>query len=191
MVFPLLALTAGVGWQAICSGSAAKLRQAMPHSERSGALDRVGRWLLIALLVAGAGVAFNHARQWTQRIVVTQKQRDALLPRHVPGYAVMNYLRQHTTCRVYQFGLKTSIYYGPREIWGDLFGPWRESDFIHLPPAELARKLSAQGFEIVVALSTMAARLEAQPGFRDHFTLLYEKDDAKAYRIRPHDDPAP
>ena len=25
--------------------------------------------------------------------------------------------------------------------------------------------------------------LEAQPGFLDHFALMYEKDNAKAYRI--------
>jgi len=191
MAAPLLALTAGAGWQAVFGRITAKLRQAMPERDRSGTLDRVGRWLVIALLVTGAGVAIDQTRRSAQKIAVTQEQREAFLRQRVPGYAVMNYLREHATGRVYQFGLESTIYYGPRPIWGDWFGPWRYPDFTHLPPAELARKLSAQGFEIVAALSSAAAFLEAQPGFQDYFTLMYEKDDAKAYRIRPHDDPAP
>ena len=187
MALPLLALTAGVGWQALFGAVVATLGQAMPGRERSGALARAGRWLVIALLIAGAGVTFDKTRKGVQKIAVTQEQREDFLRQRVPGYAVMDYLRGHATGRVYQFGLESTIYYGPRAIWGDAFGPWRQADFIDLAPAELARKLSAQGFDIVAALSSMAAHLEAQPGFQDHFDLMYEKDQAKAYRIRRHE----
>ena len=57
----------------------------------------------------------------------------------------MNYLREHATGRVYQIALSEAIYYGPNPVWGDALGPWRYSDFISLPPPEMARKLAETG----------------------------------------------
>jgi hypothetical protein len=189
IAWPLLALLAGAGWLAIFGGMAAALRKAMPPCARGGALGRAGRWLSALLLVAAAGAVLGQTLRKAGNIAVTPGQREAFLRERVPGYAVMNALRERGAGRVYQAGLDSAIYYGPSPVWGDVFGPWRYADFIDLPPAELAGKLSAQGFDTLALSSPMAARLEARPGFQNHFTLLYEKDDAKAYRIR-HGEPA-
>ena len=209
IAWPLLALLAGAGWLAIFDGIDAMLRKAMPRRIGGGALDRAGRWFSVALLVVAVGALFGLTLRKAGDIAVTPEQREAFLRERVPGYAVMDYLREHATGRVYQLGLESTIYYGPSPVWGDWFGPWRYANFINLPPAELvlklspqsyadfinlpaaelARKLSAQGFETLAVSLSAATRLEAQPDFQNHFTLLYAKDDAKAYRIR-HDEPA-
>ena len=182
--FPLLALTAAVGWQTVFGGIAAKLRRSMPERDRSGGLDRAGRWFAILLLAAGLGLAFYKTREKVSMIATTPAQREAFLRKNVPGYAVMNYLREHATGRVYQIALSEATYYGPSPVWGDAIGPWRYSDFILFPPADYARKLAEKGFEAIAVSLPTATYLEAQPGFQEQFALMYEKDNAKAYRIR-------
>jgi hypothetical protein len=192
MAYPLLALTTATGWQTLFGGIVATLRETMPE-RRGMALDRAGRWLAIALMIVAVIVTFEKTRRKAGMIAVTPEQREVFLRQHVRGYAVMNHLREHAMSRVYQIGLESTIYYGPRPVWGDVFGPWRYADFIPLAPADLARKLSAEGFEFIAVSLTVASDLEARPGFGDHFTLMHEKDDAKAYRLRQyeHDDRTP
>jgi hypothetical protein len=183
--YPLLALTAAAGWLTLFDGVAAAWRKTFPQRGRGIALDRARRWLVAAPMIAAAVVAFGMTARRAQMIAVTPAQRDAVLRQRVPGYAVMNELREHATGRVYQIGLESAIYYGPRPVWGDVFGPWRYADFIRLAPAELARKLWAEGFEILAVSLPTARDLEARPGFADHFIPMYAEDGAKAYRIRP------
>ncbi len=116
-------------------------------------------------------------------VAATPAQREAFLRGRVPGYEVMKYLREHATGRVYQIALSEATYYGPSPVWGDALGPWRYTDFLMRPPAEYARKLADLGFEAIAVSSATVPVLEAQPGFHDHFALMYEKDNAKAYRI--------
>jgi hypothetical protein len=137
----------------------------------------------------GVGGSFYMTRRSVAAIATTPAERAAFLEAHVPGYAVMDYLRQHATGRVYQIALSEAIYYGPAPVWGDAIGPWRYADFIVLPPAEFARKLRGLGFEAIAVGASVdvanAPLLEARPGFLDHFALMYEKAGAKAYRILP------
>jgi hypothetical protein len=139
----------------------------------------------VLLLSVGVGGSFNMTRRSVAAIASTPAARAAFLDAHVPGYAVMNYLREHATGRVYQIALSEAIYYGPTPVWGDAIGPWRYADFIVLPPAEFARKLRGLGFEAIAVGASAAPMLAAQPGFLDHFALMYEKAGAKAYRILP------
>ncbi|MDM0053075.1 glycosyltransferase family 39 protein [Variovorax sp. J22R115] len=179
---PILALTAAVGWQTIFGAIALRLRRAMPERDLIGALDRAGRWLGVALLVVVATFSVHQARRKVALFATTPVEREAVLRKRVPGYAVMDYLRQHATGRVYQIALIEATYYGPNPVWGDALGPWRYSDFIVLPPLEFARKLAGLGFEAIAVDVANAPLLEAQPGFLDQFALMYEKDGAKAYR---------
>jgi hypothetical protein len=182
---PLIALVSVVGWQVLLGGMAGRLRQLLPHWERRGLLDRAGRGLGLLLLVVGLGGSLFMTRRSVAAIAATPAERAAFLEAEVPGYAVMNYLREHASGRVYQVALSEATYYGPAPVWGDAIGPWRYSDFITLPPAEFARKLSDQGFD-AIALGPWAVPLvEGRPGFLDHFALMYEKAGAKAYRILP------
>jgi 4-amino-4-deoxy-L-arabinose transferase-like glycosyltransferase len=182
---PLIALVSVVGWQALLARLADGLRRALPAWNARGLLDRAGRWLGVLLLAVGVGGSFYMTRRSVAAIATTPAERAAFLEAHVPGYAVMDYLRQHATGRVYQIALSEAIYYGPTPVWGDAIGPWRYADFIVLPPAEFARKLRGLGFEAIAVGASAAPMLAAQPGFLDHFALMYEKAGAKAYRILP------
>jgi len=182
---PLIALVSVVGWQALLARLADGLRRALPAWNARGLLDRAGRWLGVLLLLVGVGGSFYMTRRSVAAIATTPAERAAFLDAHVPGYAVMNYLREHATGRVYQIALSEAIYYGPAPVWGDAIGPWRYADFIVLPPAEFARKLRGLGFEAIAVGASAAPMLAAQPGFLDHFALMYEKAGAKAYRILP------
>ncbi|MDM0067187.1 glycosyltransferase family 39 protein [Variovorax sp. J31P207] len=182
---PLIALVSVVGWQALLARLAEGLRRALPAWNARGLLDRAGRWLGVLLLLVGVGGSFYMTRRSVAAIATTPAERAAFLDAHVPGYAVMNYLREHATGRVYQIALSEATYYGPAPVWGDAIGPWRYADFIVLPPAEFARKLRGLGFEAIAVGASAAPMLAAQPGFLDHFALMYEKAGAKAYRILP------
>ncbi|MGO4396026.1 ArnT family glycosyltransferase [Variovorax sp. M-6] len=182
---PLIALVSVVGWQALLGGLAGWLRRTLPRWNARGTLDRAGRCLGVLLVVIGVGGSFYMTRRSVAAIATTPAERTAFLEAQVPGYAVMNYLREHATGRVYQIALSEATYYGPAPVWGDAIGPWRYSDFIVLPPAEFARKLYSLGFEAIAVGAGSAPLLEAQPGFLDHFALMYEKAGAKAYRILP------
>jgi hypothetical protein len=179
---PILALTAAVGWQTLFGAIALRMRRAMPAKDLVGGLDRAGRWLGVGLLIVLVTFSVHQTRRKAALYAVTPVERQAVLRKHVPGYMVMDYLRQHTTGRAYQIALIEATYYGPNPVWGDALGPWRYSDFIVLPPPEFARKLAGLGFEAIAVDSVNAKLLEARPGFLDHFALLYEKDGAKAYR---------
>lgn len=182
---PLIALVSVVGWQALLGGLAGWLRRALPRWNAQGTLDRAGRCLGVLLVVIGVGGSFYMTRRSVAAIATTPAERTAFLEAKVPGYAVMNYLREHASGRVYQIALSEATYYGPAPVWGDAIGPWRYSDFIVLPPVEFARKLAGLGFEAIAVGAGSAPLLEAQPGFLDHFALMYEKAGAKAYRILP------
>ncbi|MDM0014371.1 phospholipid carrier-dependent glycosyltransferase [Variovorax sp. J22P168] len=181
---PLIALVSVVGWQALLGGIADQLRRWMPGWNARGLLDRAGHGLALLLIAVGVAGSLYMTRRSVAAIATTPAERSAFLDRNVPGYAVMNHLREHALKgRVYQIALSEATYYGPSPVWGDAIGPWRYTDFIVLPPAEFARKLHGLGFEAIGVGASAAPALEAQPGFLDHFALMYERAGAKAYRI--------
>ncbi|MDB5731719.1 MAG: putative transrane protein, partial [Variovorax sp.] len=179
--YPLLALMSAVGWGVLArwlwARASATLRR--PAALRTGTL-----WVLLA----GVALAsLQQSRSTVVAIAVTPAERTAFLRQAVPGYAVMDYLRQHAGGRVYQIALSEAIYYGPTPVWGDAIGPWRYIDFITLPPAEMAAKLSRLGFTAIALPTTFLPLLE-KSGFEAHFKPMYDADHARAYRIIP---PAP
>lgn len=178
---PLIALAAALGWQVLLGWPVVALRKQFAQAGR-----RTGAALAGLLLAVLAVVSFQQTSRKLAMVSPTPDARDAFLRANVPGYAVMNHLREHATGRVYQIALSEAIYYGPDEVWGDTLGPWRYADFIGLPPAELARKLAAQGFEAIVIVAPLAPTLNTRPGFDENFALMYEQDNAKAYRIRQY-----
>jgi hypothetical protein len=206
--FPLLALTAAMGWQVLFGWIASGARRVFGGKRvqgdagvdadvdvgtvSNGALSRntaragarVGDWVAVLLLAVLAAVSVRQTALKVAMISPTPEAREAFLRKNVPGYAVMDYMRQHATGRVYQVALSEAIYYGPNPIWGDTLGPWRYADFL-LPPAEMARKLGQQGFTGLVMSPAMVPIYTVLPGFDTHFTLLLEKDGSRAYSILP------
>jgi len=193
--FPLLALMAAIGWQVLFGGIARGVRRAfggkgatatavdVPAIASAGRLGLAGDWIVVLLVAALAAVSLKQTAVKVAMISPTPELREAFLRQHVPGYAAMDYLRQHANGRVYQIALNEAIYYGPNPIWGDTLGPWRYRDFLLLPPGDMAVKLAQRGFTAIVMPTSMVPTLATRPGFDQHFALLYEKDGGRAYRI--------
>jgi hypothetical protein len=186
--FPLLALTAVLGWQMLLGWLVAGLRRLVPASGRAGWPPRAGSLFVSLFLVVLAAVSYRHSTRELTKVSLSPAAREAFLRANVPGYGVMNHVREHATGRVYQIALSEAIYYGPNPIWGDTLGPWRYPDFPLLPGAEAAKRFAELGFEAVVMPDAVARSLTSHEDFNRHFALMYEQDGAKAYRILP---PAP
>jgi hypothetical protein len=150
---------------------------------RSGA--RAGDWVLVLLLAVLAAVSVRQTAVKVSMVSITPEARDAVLRKHVPGYAVMDYLRRNATGRVYQIALNEAIYYGPNPIWGDTLGPWRYTDFGRLSGGDLARKLGGLGFVAVVLPDSVVPVFSARVDFDKYFAVEYEKDGSRVYRILP------
>lgn len=201
--FPLLAAIAAIGWQVLFGWAAAAVRRlpgspenpraeapakgaigALSHGpERAGA--RMVDWVPVLLLAVLAAVSVRQTAMKVEMIAVTPEAREAVLRRHVPGYAVMDYLRRNATGRVYQVALNEAIYYGPNPIWGDTLGPWRYTDFGALSGGDLARKLGSLGFTAIVLPNTVVPVFAARVDFDMYFAVQYEKDGSRVYRILP------
>ncbi|GAA4335976.1 hypothetical protein GCM10023165_12770 [Variovorax defluvii] len=186
--FPLLALVAVLGWQVLLGWLAAGLHRMLPSAVRGEGRPRVAVVVAALLLAVLAAVSWRHSERRLAGIAVTPAAREAFLRANVPGYAVMNHVREQVTGRVYQIALSEAIYYGPNPIWGDTLGPWRYADFPLLPAAEAARRFAGLGFEALVMPDAVADTLAKDQGFRRHFVLMFAQDGARAYRILP---PAP
>jgi hypothetical protein len=163
----------------------AGVRRLLPASARAGWPGRASGLLVGLFLVALTALSYRNSTRDIAKVSTTPAAREAFLRAHVPGYAVMNYVREHATGRVYQIALSEAIYYGPNPIWGDTLGPWRYADFPLLPAAEAARKFTGLGFGAIVMPDSVARTLSGNEDFHRHFALMYEQDGAKAYRILP------
>lgn len=179
--FPLLALMAAVGWHWLLGRAGEVVGRRLPRLA-AGRTPRVFGGALLAVLAA---VSVQHTVRNVGMISSTPASREAFLHERIPGYEVLSRLRADPVGRLYQVGLNDSIYFAPNPVWGDIFGPFRYSDYLYLSAAELARKLAAQGFGAIVIQTANAPYVHTKPEFDRYFALLYEKDGVKAYRILP------
>jgi hypothetical protein len=203
--YPLLAAIAALGWQVLFGWAASGVRRLLGRGRKAGADGsaatsaatgamsrdtaragaRTGDWVLVLLLAVMAAVSVRQTAEKVAMISLTPEAREAVLRRHVPGYAVMDYLRRNATGRVYQIALNEAIYYGPNPIWGDTLGPWRYTDFGALSGGDLARKLGGLGFTAVVLPNSVVPVFSARADFDRYFAVQYEKDGSRVYRILP------
>lgn len=147
-----------------------------------------GRWAyaLVAVLCVAQGLLSSHdlRKNW-KNVAATDTERESFLARRIAGYGVWKYLRAHPEAKVYQFGLEDAIYYAPRPIWGEVFGPWRYQDFDRLAPQALHRKLQAQGFTAVVIHTKRIPQVNSRAGFDCYFTPLHADGAVRLYRLTP------
>ncbi|WP_398501405.1 ArnT family glycosyltransferase [Variovorax sp.] len=177
--FPLLALMAAVGWYTLLGWAGSFVRRRLPALARGRTPGVFGGLLMVVL----AGFALAHSVRDVRMISPTPASREAFLARHVPGYEVLSHLRANPVGRLYQVGLNDSIYFAPNPVWGDIFGPFRYSDYLYLPADQLARKLASQQFGSIVIQTALAPYVHTKPDFDKYFSLIVEKDGVKAYRI--------
>ncbi|MDD2711701.1 MAG: hypothetical protein PHU77_02175 [Simplicispira sp.] len=83
--------------------------------------------------------------------------------------------------KIYQLGLESALFYGPRRIYGDHFGPWRYRDFEPLSVQDLHKKLLADGFTLVVVNRNNG--IADRPNFKNYFSEVLNISGDKAYRV--------
>jgi hypothetical protein len=175
-VYPLLAWLAACGWQWLFSSA---LRNAKLPT-KNNVFQRTCWGTLLALLLIA--VVFNAEKNW-EHIAPTDTERNAMLEERITGYRVLTYLRQNPFGMVYQFGLEDAIYYAPSPIWGDQFGPGRHRDFAPLKSDQLSAKLKGLGFSGLLVHTKRWPNIDSKPDFNRHFSLIYEADDVRLYRM--------
>lgn len=147
---------------------------------------RGGRWVGLAL-ATGLVVTYAH-QEWQHyawRVSPTQAQRDQFLRQQIVAYDLLQHLRTLPGLKIYQWGLEDAIYYAPNPIWGEVFGPWRQSDLVDLSAPALAAHLRQQGFNTLVVRDNVLARLRTLPDFERHFQLLSAGLGGQAFTVLP------
>jgi hypothetical protein len=137
------------------------------------------------LLVYLALMATAEVVRYWKRISPTPEARAALLTQRVPGYPLWAHLKTHPAGRIYQMGSEDSLYYAPQPIWGEVFGPWRYSDYALLPPAQLHRKLTQEHFDALAIHSERFSSVASQPEFERYFEPVWTEGAVKLYKLKP------
>jgi hypothetical protein len=138
-----------------------------------------------ALLAAMALPSVHTARKHWKNIAPTEATREATLAERVSGYGVWSYLHSHPQAKVYQLGLEDAIYYAPRPIWGEVFGPWRYSDYSNLSPDRLFQKLEKEGFTALAIHTGRFPDVNVRTNFEHYFQLLHHDGQVMLYALNP------
>lgn len=175
--YPVLVLLSAAGSVYLIRHASA----AWPLLHKRAVMATAASLLLLCLaLMATAEVV----RYW-KRISPTPETRAALLTQRVPGYPLWAHLKTHPAGRIYQLGSEDSLYYAPQPIWGEVFGPWRYSDYASLPPAQLHQKLTKEHFDALAIHSERFPQMASQPEFERYFETVWTEGAVKLYKLKP------
>lgn len=94
----------------------------------------------------------------------------------------------HSKDKIYQLGLEGGLLYGPINIYGDHFGPWRYKDYENLSAYDLNKKLNAEGFSLLAANAHYSRQLEKKCDFQNYFSEIFSYNGDKAYLVLSSDD---
>lgn len=178
-VYPVLALLAVLGWEQIARLACRMIRRPWLPA-RWADLGAAG------VLVLVLSIAHEQADRWWGLIAPTPEMREASLARQLPGYPMLQYLRDHPQGRIYQIGLEGEIHYAPQPIWGDHFGPWRYRDYLALDASALRRRLVDEGFDaLLVHTGRMKTRaMVLRPEFTRNFALEHQERAIMLFSVR-------
>ncbi|MBV5331870.1 hypothetical protein JZU69_05835, partial [bacterium] len=115
------------------------------------------------------------------KVAPTPASREALFHKRIPSYAALTYVKNNPSNKIYQYGLDDAIYYSGERLYGDVFGPWRYTDFVNLPAREFALKLIAHGFDTFI--SRDAKSIENQVDFAKYFSPVFARNGVTVYRV--------
>lgn len=138
-------------------------------------------WVVIFIAVTLSSASFINT-YWSY-ISPTPETRNALMTKEIKGYAVLEYTNQHQIGRIYNVGLSDAVYYASHPIWGDVFGPWRYRDIVSEDPVKFASELRKRNFDAVIVDEPMSHTLESNPMFQEYFSVEFESDGVKLYRV--------
>jgi Dolichyl-phosphate-mannose-protein mannosyltransferase len=178
-VVPWLALLAGENWGRAGNWIATNLTAAL--SKVSAKIIRNIFWSLIFITAFLSSASFS-IKYWFY-ISPTKEDRNILMRQQLKGYALLEYLNKHNGGRIYNIGLSDATYYAPYPIWGDVFGPWRFRDIIAPEAVKFSKELRKRNFNKVIVTESMGRMLESSPLFKENFSIEYESDGFKVYRV--------
>jgi len=151
------------------------------HSLWTTRASHVAAYLVLLGLAWGAAKDFGRD---SRHIAATPQAREAYLEQRIPGYGVLRYMQQHPQGKTYQLGVEYAIYYAPRPIWGDWFGPSRYRDFANLGAEDLHQALSRQGFDALIVNTKRFPGVTDKPGFGDRFERVFAQGPVHLFRIK-------
>ena len=156
--------------------SSARYRQVVLSTGRAALVI-----LLAALLLASMASA---TRQW-QSIQANSHDRAAYLRKKIKSFEVAEFLRDYSGYRIVQLGLESDLYYLPPGTIGDVFGPGRYRDFLHLPPTDLAARIkSFEANALLLPTSGDASEVQKRHGFEQYFELVLNTAGAQLYAVK-------
>ena len=178
-VYPVLALLAVLGWEQLARLALRLVRRTWLPAAWAAAAS-------LFLLLSVVSVTHEEAERSWQAIAPTAELREASLVAQLPGYPMMQYLRDHPQGRLYQIGLEGEIHYAPQPIWGDHFGPWRYRDYLRLDAAALRQRLRDEGFDALLVhtgrMRTWA--MVTRPEFSRYFALQRKERAIMLFSVR-------
>ncbi|PYE75099.1 hypothetical protein DFQ15_12052 [Xylophilus ampelinus] len=182
----LCVLTGAVLWASVSTAWARIERERFAFFHRGYGWRAVQLVVLVAVLVvAQRRYHFKGDYEWSL-VSPTVAERHAALKDNLPRYGgVLAYLREHPARRIYQMNLEAVLYYLPRPVMGDHFGPWRYRDYAQLAPQPLAERLQREGFDTLV-VSLHENSLSTSPDLSRYFDRVYADSDMHVYKIRSH-----
>jgi len=179
-VVPWLTLFAADGWFKGIAWVGSKLKQAISYqlfTRLVGAL-----WCLIIGAVAISSTAMS-VKYWSY-VCPSKEERLVLMRKTIRGFAVLEYANAHPLGRIYNAGsLSDMTYYAPSPIWGDVFGPWRFSDFVSNIPQDFSGRLKRGGFDAVIVDEGIGKALESHTKFAEFFTIAFQSEGYRIYRL--------
>jgi 4-amino-4-deoxy-L-arabinose transferase-like glycosyltransferase len=178
-VVPFMVLLASEYWVYAYGQIAKCLIAALPV----GKSKLLANFLWILILGASALSCISFSNTYWSYISPSAESRDILMRKELKGYAVLEYVNQHHMGRIYNIGLADAAYYAPHPIWGDVFGPNRFRDVISDDPLKFYNELKKRNFDAVIVDDKLGQKLESNQLFSMFFSIAYENDGFKVYRI--------
>ena len=118
------------------------------------------------------------------RIPIGAEARHAYINANAQNFGILVSLQaNYSNEKIYQLGLEGGLFYGPRRIYGDHFGPWRYRDFEPLSAPDLHKKLRDNNFTVLAVHRNSVNGIEGKPKFHDYFEEIIGSNGDKAYRL--------
>lgn len=180
-IVPLLALLAAEKWCYLIEFVGSRVARQKSRINFPSIKHLTWTFTFVVVSISSATISEKY---WS-RISTNQETRNVLLRKKIPGYLVLEYAAKHPMGRIYIIGsLTDSIYYAPHPIWGDFFGPWRYSDIVSNNPAQLSNNLLMRHFDAVIVDGSLCYELELNLTFQQYFSIEFQSDGAKIYRLK-------
>lgn len=152
-----------------------------PMPRRQAVLALAISYFAASLLVFQT-FTLNKAEESFNLIATSPTERDEVLKRILPGYAVARAAKDLHGQEIYQFGMENYIYFFPRGTRGDHFGPWRYRD-MSSDPQLLAKKMEEKGLQYLAAPPSTLEVISAGATMNSFFQEIINDNGFKLFLL--------